>query len=731
MPTNPILKLVFTMTTGRFVLHLLLVSCALAFSSARAEGPAQGVVAPAVRAALVQVEGRLQTSDGDRPVAAGWSRRCPKCGEHHVNELENVLEEERPAAAPGYLVGKDEVLAADPMLHPRFLRDWSVRLGDDRAPARLSAWSLDRNAALFRLERPLAAGRPLTFSPKAKGPYWTLTYSREGDGWNSWLQPLGGSWILDAAGVARRPVPAGSIALAANGAPVTAIFTETLPSDVSWKKNPAEWPWIDAEDYARRLAGVERVADAVILHATLRLRPVPVQPGEQTNYRSEDDDSQATVIQAAAVVLSPERVLVLRGLDANVTARLEDVSLMLPGGAARRAKFVASVADLAALVVEPLEPLVEAAPVADIDWEAQRERLLFAARIEISGDERRAWYAHVRCAAVQPGFRDRPSPSFGDEVENLYVFNLEGRLVGVPLARRATPGTDRWSIPDPVTVKAVELSVYAGEVAGWADVRNHPRSAEEERRLVWLGVELQALDRVLAEAHGVSAQTDNGDTGALVSHVYADSPAERAGLEPGDVLLRILPEGVQSPLTVEADAYAFSERAFPWDRYDEIPDAYFDRIPLPWMPAETTLEKTLKALGVGTAYALDYARGGKVASASLVVEHGPVHYGSAVEFVSESLGLRLRELTIETRRYFQIAVGQPGLLVARVEAGGAAAVAGLKPYEIVVSVNDRPVATVAEFEAALEGSGSEPARIGVRRMSQSRLVTLAAGSAKP
>lgn len=705
--------------------------CVLTLSSARAEGPAQGIVAPAVRAALVQVEARLQTSDGDRPVAAGWSRRCAKCGEHHVNELENVLEEERPAAAPGYLIGKQEVLAADPMLHPRFLRDWRVRLGDDSAPARLSAWSLDRNAALFRLERPLEAGRPLVFAPKAKGPYWTLTYSREGDGWSSWLQPMGGSWVVDAAGVARRSVAAGSLALAANGAPVAAIFNDTLARDDAWKKTPAEWPWIDDAEYARRLEGVERTADDVILHVELRLRPVPVQPGEQTNYRSEDDDSQATVIQAAAVVLSAERVLVLRGLDANVTARLEDVSLRLPNGSTRRAKFVASVRDLAALVLEPLEPLGAVARVADIDWEAQRERLLFAARIEISGDERRAWYGHVRCAAVQPGFRGRPSPSFGDDAENLYIFDLEGRLVGVPLARRAAPGADRWSVPDPVTVKAVELSSYAGEVDGWADPGNHPRSAEEERRLVWLGVELQALDRVLAEAHGVSAQTDNGDTGALVSHVYADSPAARAGLEPGDVLLRILPEGVQSPITVQADAYAFSERPFPWDRYDEIPDAYFDRIPLPWMPAETTLEKTLKALGIGTGYVLDYARGGKVASASLVVEHGPEHYGAAVEYVSESLGLRLRELTFETRRYFQISLGQPGLLVARVEAGGAAAVAGLKPYEIVVSVNDRPVATVAEFEAALEGSGAEPARIGVSRMSQSRLVTLAAGSAKP
>lgn len=699
--------------------------------TARAAGPGEGVISSGVRSALVQVEAQLQTSDGDHPVAAGWTRRCPKCGEHHVNELDDVLEEERPVAAGGYLVGADEVLAADPMLHPRFVRGWRVRFGEDIVPARLSAWAVDRNAALLRLERPLAAGRPLDFAANAEGPYWTLTYSREGNGWSSLVQPLGGSWIVDAAGISRRTAPAGSLALAADGTPVAAIFTDTLPPDASWRGSPAGWPWIGAEDYARRIERVEQTADAVVLHATLRLRPVPVQPGEQDHYRDDDDDSRATTLQASALVLSPTRVLVLRGLDANATARLEDVALRLPDGSVRRATFVASVRDHAGVVVEPLEPLAQAAPTAEVDWEAQRERMLLAARIEISGDERRAWFSHVRCAAVAPGFRGQPVPTFGEDAEDLFVFDLDGRLVGAPLARRAKPGADRWSLPDPVTVNAAGLMAYAGVVSDWADTRNAPRSAEEERKLVWLGVELQALDRVLAEAHGVSAQTSSGDTGALVSHVYADSPAERAGIAPGDVLLRMLPEGVQSPIPIKADAYAFSERPFPWDRYDEIPDAYFDRIPLPWMPAETTLEKTLKALGVGTVYVLDYARGGKVASATLSVQHGPVHYGAAAEYLSEGHGLRLRELTFETRRYFQIAEGMPGLLVARVDAGGAAAVAGLKPYEIVVSVNDRPVATVAEFEAALTGAGGEPARIGVRRMSQSRLVTLAVAPSGP
>lgn len=696
----------------------------------RAAGPAEGEIPPAVRSALVQVEAFVRADEGEDPVASGWSSRCPKCGEYHVNELDEVLRQERPAAVAGYLVAPDRVLSVDPMIHPRFVREWRVRLGGETVPARPVAWAGDRKAALFALERPLAGGRPLAFSADAAAPYSVLTYSRERDGWGALLQPLGGSWLLRDDGRRFRPVPSGSLVLAADGAPVAALYGELLPAGEAWKGPWTDWPWIEAADYERRVEATRGVADAAILHATLRLRPVPVQPGEERNYGSSDDDSQATTLHALALVLSPARVVVLRGLAPAVTARLEGVSLALADGSARAAKFVASVADFAAFVVEPEAPVGEPLRLADTAWAEQRDRLLFAADIRVAGEQRRAWFGHRRCASVGTGFRGWEAPDLGVGAEHLFLFDEQGRLVGAPLAQRPVPGADRWaSRPDPFPVRAALLRDYAGEPAAWADTRNAPRSAAEERRLAWLGAELQPLDRDLAEAHGVSAQTENGDHGALVGHVYPGSPAERVGLATGDVLLRILPAGAARPVLVRAEPFPFSHQSFPWDRYDEIPDAYFDRIPRPWMAAETGLDKVLKELGVGTAYTLDYARGGKVATVSLEVEAGPEHYGSAAEAVVEKHGLRLREPTFETRRFFQIAEGQPGLIIARIDAGGSAAIAGLKPYEIIVAVNDRPVATVAEFEAAVAAAGTEALRIEVRRMNQSRLVTLAAGAA--
>jgi serine protease Do len=710
---------------------LLLVLAPPFAAPVRAAGPADGEISPAVQAALVQVEAFVQAAEGEEPRASGWSNRCPKCGEYHVNELDDALREERPATVSGYLVAGDRVLSADPMVHPRFVREWRVRLGDESVVARPAAWAADRRAMLFALERPLSAGRPLAFSPAAPTPYSVLTYSREKDGWSSLIQPLGGSWLVRADGSRFRPAPFGSVALAADGAPVAPIFGELLPADDSWKRAWGEWPWIDDVAHRRMLETTRRIADSAILLATLRLRPLPVQPGEAESYGG-DEDAKATTIHALALVVSPSRAVVLRGLAPAVTARLERVSLALADGTSLSARFVASVTDFAAFVVEPEKPFAESVRLADTAWSTQRDRLLFTAEVSVAGEERRAWFGHRRCASVGTGFRGWELPDFGGDAESLFLFDEQGRLVGVPLAQRATPSAERWSSkPDPFPVQAARLLAYAGEPAAWADTRNAPRSAEDERRLAWLGAEMQPLDADLAAAHGVSAQTENGGHGALVTHVYPGSPAERAGLAVGDVLLRILPVGAPRPIQVRAEAFAFSQQAFPWDRYDQIPDAYFDRIPRPWMPAETQLDKVLKDLGVGTAYSLDYARTGAVSTVSLVVERGPEHYGSAREADAGKHGLRVRELTFETRRFFQIPEGQPGLVIARVNAGGSAAVAGLKPYEIIVTVNDSPVATAPEFEAALAKAGAEPIRIGVRRMSQSRLVTLNPAAASP
>jgi serine protease Do len=102
--------------------------------------------------------------------------------------------------------------------------------------------------------------------------------------------------------------------------------------------------------------------------------------------------------------------------------------------------------------------------------------------------------------------------------------------------------------------REIEVSVTLGERAGIANRVRAPRPAVARVRVrpdvVWrargrshLGVQLQSMTPQLAEYFGLSKRS-----GALVIFVFADSPAAKAGLRAGDVILSADSETVENPL---------------------------------------------------------------------------------------------------------------------------------------------------------------------------------------
>src|SRR5687768_7928070 len=239
---------------------LLMLSLVIVPSNVRAadEAPkdpaAQAKVAEALTPSLVRVEYTLQYDQGEAPTAAGWSTKCPNCGEYHGNDVASVVQEDRPFETCGFLVGADQVITADPIIHPRFVKKIAVSGagaggGAERVDATPAGYAKDRNALVLKLAAPLKSAKPLKFDSAKAAPYSAVTYTQENGDWTVAVQSLGGT--VSTTGDGRRFFAAASpaVVVSSDGTPVALSMDGELPLDDSWKKSPDQWPTIAADDY--------------------------------------------------------------------------------------------------------------------------------------------------------------------------------------------------------------------------------------------------------------------------------------------------------------------------------------------------------------------------------------------------------------------------------------------------------------------------------------------------
>ncbi len=104
------------------------------------------------------------------------------------------------------------------------------------------------------------------------------------------------------------------------------------------------------------------------------------------------------------------------------------------------------------------------------------------------------------------------------------LLNIYGEVVGVNTAIVASGQGIGFAIPINLARQIADQLISTGEVTRG-----------------WLGVSIQPLDAELAESFGLDRVT-----GALVTRVLPDTPAARAGLQRGDVLLRFNGKPVRS-----------------------------------------------------------------------------------------------------------------------------------------------------------------------------------------
>lgn len=197
----------------------------------------------------------------------------------------------------------------------------------------------------------------------------------------------------------------------------------------------------------------------------------------------------------------------------------------------------------------------------------------------------------------------------------------------------------------------------------------------------WLGVLIQNLDENLSKSFGHS-----GTQGVLIGDVTKDGPAEKAGLKPGDILLRF--------------------------GGTEVRDV-------------NHLRNLVAATAPGTSVAVEVVRERK--KETLAVKVGQLEGNVSVaknEDESEKLGLTVRALTPDIVRQLGLDEKE-GVAVVAVAPGSAAADAGLRPGDVIVAVNGENVTDVASFRTASRKRNlKEGIRMRVRSKGATRFVFL-------
>jgi serine protease Do len=207
----------------------------------------------------------------------------------------------------------------------------------------------------------------------------------------------------------------------------------------------------------------------------------------------------------------------------------------------------------------------------------------------------------------------------------------------------------------------------------------------------WLGVSIQPLTQELAKSFGLT-----GTQGALVASVSEDSPAARAGLKEGDVIVTFDGKPVEAP------------RVLP----SMVANTPIGR-PVPVGIVRDGARQTV-TVTVGN---LSDSREAKAAPAEK----------SAESRATAKLGLELQELTPELAKQLGVE-GAKGVVVTQVKPDSPAAQAGLAAGDVIREVNRMPVQGLEDIEKGLaRGPDGGQVLLRVERDGSQRYVVVAAG----
>lgn len=241
------------------------------------------------------------------------------------------------------------------------------------------------------------------------------------------------------------------------------------------------------------------------------------------------------------------------------------------------------------------------------------------------------------------------------------VLTDQGKAIGITL-----PSQSDFSFHDQMGFDEPSPNYLEVAPTEWfaALIKNPPVLAKDVYQgKSWLGIRMQALTKELREYWKVPSEG-----GVVIDQVFSQSPAEKAGLKTGDVII------------------SFNENELKMDT-DEDLDQFRELITQ--QPPDTRI-----TLGI--------IRDGKRLDKEVKLYAAPKAIDLAEKYQLIPLGFEVRELTHDILYDYNLPLSTDGVYVYQVDRAAPAGIGGLSIGSIITEVDNQHVKDLASFENIME-----------------------------
>ena len=664
--------------------------------------------------------------DGEPPQMAIYYM-CPNCSSRHRRDVDYYFERNIPFEALGYVVGPDKVLMQDVRVLPKWTKSIEVEFNGVKYSAKETLRYPLEGGVLIETDKPIEGAKPLEFKGGGipeKPEYFYVV--RENGLTVSGIKGSKAASFKHYAEAGRdfyEGAP-NTIVVDENGEAVTVALQPMVELGKEQFAPPSEWKSVPASSFADEVASIEKMASGFSVPLYIRLESQSKDSGRYS--RSGGDE-----MYAPGLALANGEVLVPANMSAEDTARLNSIEYAAKDGKKTKLEFVGSLDEWGAFVArfpdgrlpegfsparfsDAKPPQLLCSTVFAVKAETYSGKLKVKARKDVIDGFELTWGgAVVPVVGMDSGGEGLSAALTGD-----------GSVIAIPLPRRQP--SSRWSSRNRT------FTLRGTDVADLVSSRSFnpefvPRSEADRNRVAWIGVDVVNLTAEVAREKKITEFLKD-DSGALVTKVYPGTPAAKAGIKDGDVLLSVRAEKSQKaiPLSAERD-YGSS---FSIDLDGEIGSLFSSMGggSLPWPNAEEGVNSVLSRLGIGARVVVAWVSDRTRREAPMVLEQIPVHYANARRSRNRDIGMTVCDMTYEVRSYFRLDDDAPGVVISKLKPGDPAAVAGLRRYEIITDVNGKPVRSAKEFGAAVKGQ--KELTFSVRQLTATRIVRIALSDVK-